>query len=194
MSDEARTKWNRAYDEQEVGSREPARVLLEYAHVLPKSGTALELAAGLAGNAIFLAERGLQTQAWDISDRVADKVNDYACARDLPLVSRACDLLHTRMPTNKFDVIVVVHYLERELSSAIVDALKEGGLLFYQTFTQRVTPEYSGPSNRNFRLSRNELLGLFSSLKVIAYREDDLLGNLAAGFRNEAYLVAQKII
>jgi tellurite methyltransferase len=41
-------------------------------------------------------------------------------------------------------------------------------------------------------LAENELLRLFSELRVLAYREEGRVGNMAEGFRNEAMIVAQK--
>ena len=39
------------------GSPKPAQVLSDYAYLLPESGTALDLACGRGGNALFLARR-----------------------------------------------------------------------------------------------------------------------------------------
>ena len=69
MVDEgAREKWDCRYAQDSIGSPpEPAKVLSDYAYLLPESGTALDLACGRGGNALFLARRGLETHAWDIS-------------------------------------------------------------------------------------------------------------------------------
>ncbi|WP_455219313.1 hypothetical protein, partial [Kaarinaea lacus] len=76
--------------------------------------------------------------------------------------------------------------------SDLIAALKPGGLLFYQTFTQEKVTD-TGPGNPKTLLKPNELLALFSSLRILVYREEALVGNVKQGFRNEALLVAQQV-
>lgn len=167
------------------------QVLSDYAHLLPSDGTALDLACGLGANALLLAAHGLDTTAWDISAVAVDKLNTYARGHDLPLHAEVRDLPQHGLPQHRFDVIVVSRYLERSLCPAIQAALKPGGLLYYQTWTRARVGEH-GPSNPAFRLARNELLHLFAELDVIAYREEDILGDTTRGLRDEAWLVAQR--
>jgi SAM-dependent methyltransferase len=184
-------KWNRRYLDAQVGDSRPVQVLSDYAHLLPAHGAALDLACGLGANALLLAARGLDTAAWDISTVAVDKLNSHARGHDLPLRAEVRDLPRHPPAENHFDVIVVGRYLERSLCPAIQAALKPGGLLYYQTYTRsQVHP--GGPSNPAFRLARNELLYLFAELEVVAYREEDTLGDTARGLRDEAWLVAQR--
>ena len=81
-----------------------------------------------------------------------------------------------------FDVIVVSRFLDRTLSDAIIGALKPDGLLFYQTFTREKTSP-KPPNNPDYLLTENELLALFSPLRVIFYRENALIGESATGFK-----------
>lgn len=188
----SQNKWNNIYQEADVGSGSPVWVLEEYAHLLPAEGKGLDLACGLSANGFFLASRGLDVDAWDISDVVVAKLNQYAESNDIRLTAYAKDLTAPDLQPESYDVIVVAHYLERELAPAIAAALKPGGLLFYQTFVKDVTPSYTGPGNPDFRLDSNELLSLFSGLKLVAYREEATIGDLEQGLRNVAALVAQK--
>jgi tellurite methyltransferase len=64
-------------------------------------------------------------------------------------------------------------------------------LVFYQTFTREKSAD-CGPSNPAYLLEENELLRLFSGLRILAYREEGNVGDVAQGFRNEAMIVAQK--
>jgi hypothetical protein len=74
---------------------------------------------------------------------------------------------------------------------ALIQALKPGGLIFYQTFTrQRVSDR--GPQCAEFRLAEQELLQLFSGLQILFYREEGCVGDVQKGFRDEAMLVARK--
>lgn len=192
MDEKAQNKWNNIYSDADISNKRVSFGLKENSHLLPKTGRALDLACGTGGDAIFLAEKGLNVDAWDISDAVVEKINAFARQHNLSIKAEARDI-NAKPPISEiYDVISVAHYLERSLAPLLIDALKPGGLIVYQTFTREVTADYSGPSNPNFRLAENELLQLFSGLRVVVYREESLLGDINAGFRNEALLIAQK--
>jgi hypothetical protein len=89
-----------------------------------------------------------------------------------------------------FDLILVAHFLDRSLAPAIAGALSPGGVLFYQTFS-RESVSVCGPSDPAYRLAPNELLDLFPSLIVRAYRDEGRLGDTTRGIRDLALLVAQ---
>lgn len=187
-SDELQAKWDGRYTDTAQAAL-PLEVLVENAHLLPRSGVALDLASGLGGSALFLARRGLQTLAWDLSP-VATAALQKA-AGPLPVTAEARDVVERPPEPQRFDVICVGHFLERALCPRIAQALRPGGLLFYQTFTRERVDD-SGPSTDRFRLAVNELLSLFPELLVRLYREEGCIGDTGHGFRNRAQLVAQR--
>lgn len=189
---DVQTKWDKIHSRQVTEKAiESAYVLREYAHLLPEQGDALDIACGWGGNTLFLAGLGFKTFAWDLSPIAIQKLNDTAMALGLDLVAEAIDVQVAVFPQQRFDVIAVSKFLDRTLSRSIVDALRPGGLLFYQTFLLAKDPDI-GPSNPEFLLAENELLSMFSGLKLLVYYEDLRAGNVFRGFRNEAYLVGQK--
>ena len=192
MDVQSQNKWNKIYSDAEVGRGEPVWVLREYANLLPESGRGLDFACGLAANGVFLAQRGLQVEAWDISDVVVEKINAFANQANTKLTAKAHDLTSPPLASEQYDVIVVAHYLDRSIAAQIVKALRPGGMLFYQTFVKDVTPDYTGPGNPEFRLDPNELLRLFSPLRLVVYREDATIGDLGQGLRNVAAFVGRK--
>lgn len=187
---ELRDKWNAAYRSNQR-QPEPAPVLTANAHLLPAAGTALDLACGLGGNALFLAERGLQVTAWDFSEVAIARLDDQAAARGLALAAELRDVERAEFPAAAFDVIVVSRFLTRALADRIVAALQPGGLLFYQTYTRAKLTE-AGPAKPDYLLEDNELLRLFGALRVRYYREDGRCGDLSLGLRDEAYYVGCK--
>ncbi|SCZ64457.1 class I SAM-dependent methyltransferase [Thiohalomonas denitrificans] len=189
MPDDPRAKWDARYRDADAAEAAPARVLMDFAHLLPERGEALDVACGLGGNARFLAQKGLQVTAWDISAVAIQRLR--AATDGLALQAGVRDLVREPPPANRFDVIVVSRYLERSLAPHLTAALKPGGLLFYQTYTRERVSE-AGPGRDAFRLAPNELLALFPDLRVVAYREEGRLGRLDRGFRDEAMLVAVK--
>ncbi|MDO6459995.1 class I SAM-dependent methyltransferase [Granulosicoccaceae sp. 1_MG-2023] len=190
MTDSAE-KWDARYRAGDGRPAPPAQVLSENRHLLPDSGRALDLACGLGGNALLLAEAGLETAAWDISAVALEKLSAEARARSLSVTTCCCDLSATALPRAQFDVIVVSRFLERALSGPICQALTPGGVLFYQTFTREKTTS-AGPSDPRFLLGANELLRLFAGLRVLAFRDEGRQGDVSTGLRNESWIVAKK--
>ncbi|WP_305909939.1 methyltransferase domain-containing protein [Methylomarinum sp. Ch1-1] len=192
MNDKAmQNKWDAIYRQNNRLPR-PAEVLSENAFLLPKQGAALDLACGLGGNALFLAERGLRVQGWDISPIALQVLQRQAELKGLNIQTQAVDLRPDSLPENAFDVIVISRFLDRTLCDAIIASLKSGGLLFYQTYTvDKLTSQ--GPNNPAYLLQRNELPKLFASLALVYYRENARVGDLAEGARDEARFIGQKI-
>ena len=191
ISDTDQVKWDRIYTDGAGKSAEPCHVLSSHPHLLPPGGTALDLACGRGGNALYLAAGGYNTRAWDISEVAIQRLADLARQRGLPLTAQQRDVTADPPESESFDVIVVSRFLDRTLAPAICAALKEQGLLFYQTFIREKVSD-TGPHNPAYRLDANELLQLFSPLHLIYYHEEGCVGNTERGFRNEAMLIAQK--
>jgi SAM-dependent methyltransferase len=185
---DCQVKWDGIYQEAEEYPP-PAQVLLENAHLLPKSGQALEVACGLGSNALFLATRGFTVTAWDISPVAIEKLRRRA--ERLDVAAQVVDVTTTSWPQEAFDVIVVSRFLVRSLCPMIAAALKPGGLLYYQTFV-RAKVALVGPQDLEYLLEENELLRLFPSLIIRAFRDEAKCGDIRHGFRNEAYLVGER--
>ncbi len=190
-----RKKWNDRYLPIQVPNQ-VIDVLELNLHLLPSQGKSLDLACGLGGNALRMAELGFDSHAWDLSDSAIHKVQEFAQERQLTLFTQQCDISQSqsqdRMMAEGFDVIIVGHFLLRDIIQSLISALRPGGLIYYQTFVEESDNNSDGPQNSHFRLQKNELLNLFSGLTIRYYREEGLLGQLERGFRNEAMLVAQK--
>ena len=167
-----RLRWNQRYADSDLATPTPCWLLQQHQDKLPATGVALDLACGLGGNALLLAQHGLDTHAWDISDVGLDKLQQLATQQHLPVHTEQRNLVVQPPAEKSFDVIVVSYYLERTLFPALARALKPGGLIYYQTFIQLPNPE-SGPKNPAYRLAPGELLQTFANFDVLAYYEDN---------------------
>ncbi|MCH9699595.1 MAG: methyltransferase domain-containing protein [Gammaproteobacteria bacterium] len=188
----AQHKWDNIYQrhaDRQV-SAQPAHVLTEFSYLLPETGKSLDLACGRGGNALFLAEKGFDSHAWDISRIVLDQLNTQAEQLQLNVSTRCIDIESAQLPSTCFDVIVVSYFLNRSICEQIASMLKSGGLLFYQTFT--VDNQGQGPGNPDYLLERNELLVLFRQLQLIAYQEDGITQQIQSTLSGQAYLVGCK--
>lgn len=184
--------WNQRHSEAE-GLGQVATVLAQNSHLLAPRSSALDLACGRGANALYLARLGMQVTAWDLSPVAIGRLDDAAASAEKLLLTTAVrDVIATPPEAESFDLILVSYFLDRTLAPAITRALRPGGLLFYQTYTQTAVSD-EGPSSSRFRLADNELLELFDSLRVRVYREEHLLGNTQQGWRDRAMLVAEKV-
>lgn len=189
MAGDIRVKWDRRYGQSPWPT--PVKVLLDYQHLLPEQGIALDLACGLGANALFLAEQGLRVEAWDLSSVAIERLREKATVLNLDVQPRVRDVTALEWPRSVYDVIVVSRFLCRPICSLIQAALRPGGMLFYQTFVRNKVAQV-GPSNLDYLLVENELLHLFPDLILRTYREEGQQGDILRGWRNEACLVGQK--
>ena len=162
---QAQQKWDQRHQHGQC-AEQPARVLAEYADLLPQSGEALDLASGLGRNARFLVKRALTTHAWDFSPMALTQIEAWSKQTGVNLHLKCIDLEQDFEFPQQFDVIVVSAFLYRPLLSKLPLALRPNGLLFYQTFSQ--TPDLQDqsklPTNPNFVLKSGELAESFASL------------------------------
>lgn len=190
MSMDTVDEWDLLYENDDPIP--PARVLTDNIHLLPPKGRALDIACGLAENSFLLAKQGLLVDAWDNSRVAVDRVNKKSIELSISVKAQMVNVNSAIFPIEYYDVIVLTHYLEQQISESIVSSLKSGGLLYFQTYT-REQVSVSGPQDSKYRLRRNELLTMFSKLSVIVYREEGKLGDVNQGFRNEAMFIGTKV-
>lgn len=186
-----RAGWDERYRAAEPDWPLPSAVLRDYAHLLPPRGTALDLACGRGGNALFLARLGLSVDAWDLSAVAIEQVGEFAREQRLDVSATVRDVVAEPPSSVNYDVITVSYFLERALAPVLMAALRPGGLLFYQTFgPERVAGR--GPRNPAYRLEQGELLRMFAALTPCLYREEGGFGNLEQGLRGEVMFIGAR--
>jgi len=158
---------------------EPTRWLVDHAHLLPVSGSALDVASGNGRNALWMAARGLDTLALDRNRAAVAGIREAAAHRAIPLRAEVVDLEANglTLPATAFDIVVVVHYLHRPLFPVLKAALRPGGLLVYETFT-RAQAARGKPTNPAFLLEPGELRELVAPFQIVAEREGDFEGKM----------------
>ncbi len=168
MSLADRERWDRKYA---AGNPNPGfapdAILTQYAHLLGGNGWAFDVACGVGHNALFLARCGYDVLAVDGS--LVGLQYGHAAARDraLPVHFVAADLDRFTPPSCRFDLILVMRFLSRQLLPLLKQALVPRGLMIYQTFNlnwRRANPAF----NPDFLLTPGELAKAFSDFEVIA--------------------------
>ena len=129
---------------------------------LVTQGTVLEIACGSGRHAKFFLERNLKVVA---VDRDAQDIPGARFIRaDLE------DGSPWPLPGERFEAVVVTNYLHRPLFPKILESLRPGGVLIYETFMLG-NERFGRPSNPEFLLRPGELLQAFAGLQVQGFEE-----------------------
>lgn len=160
----------------------PAAWLIENADLLPRGGTVLDVACGRGRHALWLANAGFSVRAIDRNAEAIAVVTDSADRLGLGIDAAVVDLETDPPPSlgvGEYDVVLVFNYLHRVLLPAIREAVKPGGSVFYETFTERQA-ERGHPRNPNFLLKDGELLELLAPFTVVRSRQGEFDGRFVA--------------
>lgn len=187
MPREDAERWNARY--RECGNNPidvPRDLLVNFSHLLPSSGWALDIATGRGANAIFLAQCGLKVVAIDIS-----WVALYHAHHRCPLLYLIlADLTEYSLPCWQFDVILNFYYLNRSLFPLFSSRLKSGGLLFIETLTEKMEEIFPNRIDPMYLLREGELYHIFREWEILYYNEGITQGR--SGLKAIASLVARK--
>jgi SAM-dependent methyltransferase len=160
-----RIKWNEKYRNQGYPT-EVTGVVKRFFHQAPGKKV-LDIAAGNGRNAVFLSRNGFSVDAVDISDvGLAEFAGQY------PNINAICaDLDQFEIPTEHYDLILNVKYLNRRLFPCIQEGLKPGGVVIFRTLLDSGNIKSAPGHCRDYLLHKNELLHAFWAMRIIYYRE-----------------------
>lgn len=163
-------RWNARYtaEREEWLERKPRQLLVDFASQLPKRGLALDAAAGVSANGLFLAQRGLHVIALDISETALKLAVNRARALTLPIDAAVYDLTSPWLPEARFDVIINFRFLARETIPIYQQSLKPGGWLFFETFVKT----FQDLPHLDYYLDPGELLRAYQDFEILFWRED----------------------
>jgi SAM-dependent methyltransferase len=128
----------------------------------------LDVACGRGRHSRWFAARGCRVVA---VDRDPAALDGLASVAGVTPVSADLETHPWPFEAEKFDAIVVTHYLHRVLFPNLLHALADDGVLLYETFA-RGNEAYGKPSNPDFLLADGELLTIVGrSLIVVAFEQ-----------------------
>ncbi|HLD29660.1 MAG TPA: methyltransferase domain-containing protein, partial [bacterium] len=129
-----REKWNERYKSKEFVPGEKANPFLRRQIGLLQKGRALDIATGEGRNAVFLALRGFDVEAVDISAVGLDKTRRLAGAMGVNVRTILADLDTYQIERERYDLIANFYYLNRRLIPKIKKGLKKGGQVIFETY------------------------------------------------------------
>ncbi len=139
--------WEQAYrnDSADAFGR-PSSEIISLAVRLPAGASVLDAGCGEGRNARFLAARGFQVDAFDVSAAGIDKLTRMAAA-DGVHVNAWVEDLNTFEFSRSYDVVIshgVLHLLERHAWTRVIAQMKEhtrpGGVNIVAVFTDEIPP------------------------------------------------------
>lgn len=146
----------------------PSAWVRRFAPLIAPGGAVLDLACGQGRHARHLAALGYRVEAVD-----RDSAALAALAGVAGVETRCADLEAAPWPyaPGRFDGVVVTNYLHRPLMADLLDALRPGGVLIYETFALG-NEKLGRPSNPEFLLRPQELLHWVQGrLEVLAFEQ-----------------------
>ncbi len=157
--------------------------LKKWSHVLAPRSRILDLACGSGRHALWLSSLKMDVLAVDKDLAALEQI------QKMGIQTLCADLENAPWPLvgEQFDAVLVTNYLWRALWPELLDCVKDGGFVIYETFSEG-HQMYGRPTRADFLLQSGELLRVFNAFKVLGYEE----GLLSEPTRYVQRIIAQK--
>lgn len=157
-------KWNARYEKKHSISPSTPEFIIDSVPFM-QAGSVLDVASGDGASALYLAEKGFEVTAIDVSDIALQRLQGFANDANSLIKTKVVDLddhdALTELP--KFDNITVTFYKpSAEQWLSIVSCLKTDGVLLMSTFNMKHHEKTHFP--KRFCLQAGELKSLGSRL------------------------------
>lgn len=138
-----------------------------------KQAPILDLACGSGRNGLYLIENNIPVIFADVNSAALEQVQ-----QSLSSLSKESHRLaqywqvdfeqtgSAPLPVHSFAGVMVFRYLHRPLFEQIKAAIKPGGIIIYETFTEQQA-QFGRPKNPDFLLKPAELLELFTGWEIL---------------------------
>ena len=165
-------QWDRRYDREiYVYGKEPVAFLVDAVDRL-RPGAALDLAAGEGRNAVYLAQRGFEVTAVDVSAKGLEKCAALGRERGVTVRTVVADLDTFDLGSQRWDLVTDFYYHDPKLHARVLAALKPGGFFILQNFSsdQPRTNQF-GPREPAWLVAPNQLLTAFAGWRIRHYED-----------------------
>lgn len=168
MSQRDREKWNEKFAQMpDLLAPRPPSPLVETFYTRAPGRMALDLACGGGRHTRFLAAKGFDVDAVDISSVALERLAQKVDANHVRLIE--ADLENYTPRSDYYDLIVKTNYLDRALIERAKGALKRGGLFIVETYMEDPENE-KRDANPDYLLQREELPKIFEEgFEIVAY-------------------------
>ena len=196
FSDPAGT-WNRRFSEAGyLFGTEPNDWLREHADAWHAGQRVLCVADGEGRNSVWLAQRGLTVDAFDISEVGIRKARDFARITGVKVNLAVADIATLDWPESVYDGVAAIFIqfadpaLRESIIHGMVRSLKPGGLLVLQGYGIRQLEYGTGGPGIASHLYTPELLRqAFAGTEIVALREYEAELAEGSGHKGRSALV-----
>lgn len=176
---DAAEHWNRRFEgEDYMFGTEPNLWLRDHADLWRPGDRVLSVADGEGRNSVWLAQRGLVVDAFDVAAVGVAKARKLAQSRGVTVNFAIADVDGFHWPEATYDGVAAIFVqfadpaMRERLFARIELALKPGGTLLLQGYTPRQL-EYKtgGPPHASHLYTPDMLLAAFPGLEIVELRE-----------------------
>ena len=191
MGDRAEVeRWNRILTSPKpMFNTSPNAFLVDVVKGL-KPGRSLDVGMGQGRNTIYLAQQGWDSVGFDPADRAVAAAQEQAAKLGVKIVTHIARAEDFDWGNARWDLIVLSYVGAREYVSKVLQALGPGGIVVIEAFHRDATK--SGPIGGAVVFDTNELLQLFSALRVIRYEDVEAPADFGRGATRVVRLAAMK--
>ncbi len=200
---DAAAMWNQRYaGEALLFGEAPNDYLRAQRPRLPRAGRALCVADGEGRNSVWLAQRGLSVDAFDIAEAGVAKARKLAQRHGVSVNFAVADCDALAWPQNAYDVIAAIFVqfadppMRERLFANMVRALAPGGLVVLQGYTPKQLQYRSGGPQRVDHLYTEAMLrehfAALDILELVSYEAELREGTQHTGMAALVGLTARK--
>ena len=165
--------YNKVYADERAFSGEPLPLVKMLAELLP-AGKVFEMGAGTGRNSLFLAGKGYEVCATDISSLAVERLATKAQENGIKLGTAVSDIAEDEI-TEDYDAIICTytfHHLKEEDAELVISRMQQhtklGGFNVITAFTKNGDFYKNNPHTTNFYLDNKEQLErLYQGWKII---------------------------
>lgn len=168
-------KWNARYQQKEfLFGKEP---MLAVKNLLPdlKKGRVIDIGMGEGRNAVYLAQKGFQSEGIDASSVAIERAKKLATEKGVTIEAKVQNLDFFLMPLMKYDSVVMGYFRpQARFFSEVRRGLVPGGTFLLEAYTTEHMKAH-GSQNPNLDIDEcykpNEVLGYLKEFHILYYRE-----------------------
>jgi len=189
--------WNQRFagDDYLFGTA-PNEWLREHAHHWQAGQRVLCVADGEGRNSVWLAQRGLQVEAFDIADQGVAKAKRLAATQGVTVAFQVAGCDDYAWPEAAFDGVAAIFVqfadpsMRERLFANIVRSLKPGGVLVLQGYTpKQLDYRTGGPPVLSHLYSEAMLRETFAGMDLLALRDYEADIEEGSGHKGRSALI-----
>ncbi len=163
---EDRARWDGFYKSHPAAyGKSPVKVLTDVAGQFKKGAKIFVPAMGEGRNALYLAEKGFDVTAVDISEVAVESARAEAKKRRLSLKIEIGDLLSKEFKPNDYDVVILSLFFRTSILDRLKKSLKSGGFLF--VYNELKVGNRNSNQDADIVVSESDLKAAFLGFKSV---------------------------